>query len=60
MPQNKRTPEKNVFLSIKWDNSIKLGSITTLTDEQIHFYIDDIENMIATLIKIKHEAKKND
>lgn len=59
MGKDLKLPLGTVFLQIKWDRQAKSGTIRTLNDEVIHFFAEDIKEMLAELARIKKEINEN-
>ena len=55
MGKEVKLPLKNAFLTIKWDSKAKVGTITTLNNEKIHFFAEDLKSMIRELQRIETE-----
>ena len=55
MGKEVKLPLSNAFLAIKWDIKAKVGTITTLNDEKIHFFAEDLKSMIRELQRIETE-----
>ena len=52
MSEENKVEFDNRSLWIKWDNKGKVGTITTLSGKEIHFFSTDIDPMIQELVRI--------
>lgn len=52
---NNLLPLNNVFISIKWDSTAKVGTIISYKDVKIRFFAEDLQSMIKELQRIEKE-----
>ena len=57
MEKKVKLPFSNPFIQVKWDSKAKVGTITTLNNEKIHFFAEDLKCMLKELERV--EAKVN-
>ena len=59
MGKEVKLPLTNPFIQVKWDSKAKVGTITTLNGEKIHFFAEDLKSMIKELQRIEKEVREN-
>ena len=51
-----KLPLTNPFIQVKWDSKAKVGTITTLNNEKIHFFAEDLKHMLKELERVEVEV----